>query len=76
MLERAGPHHCRDHRPRGVLGSYTLGEINMTHKETLVKAFSSLNEKQKANLRWHVENETEILCLDRYDIYISKDGGL
>ncbi len=48
----------------------------MTHKENLVTAFSALNDIQRGNLLWHVENGTEILCLERCYLYVSKDGAL
>lgn len=34
----------------------------MTPYEILVRAFSALNPKQRANLRWHAEHGTPICC--------------
>jgi len=40
----------------------------------LVKAFSSLTKKQKANLLWHHDKKTRIMCAENYVVFISDDG--
>jgi hypothetical protein len=42
---------------------------------TLKKAFAALSEKQKANLRWHARQQTNICCGMDYSSYIDQQGG-
>lgn len=44
-------------------------------KAILKKAFSVLNDEQIENFRWHLANETPVLCLERWRLYTDGMGG-
>ncbi len=44
-------------------------------KKTLRAAFSTLYEEQKANIRFHLENKTPILCGADAEWYVDGKGG-
>ena len=47
----------------------------MTHIEVLTRAFRALTAEQRANLLWHVNAGTPILCGDQSDVWTDGNGG-
>ena len=47
----------------------------MNHKAVLATAFKALTRAQKANLKWHVEQDTPICCGEMANRYLDGKGG-
>lgn len=54
-----------------LYSSYSVDDA----KKTLRVAFSTLDDEQKANIRFHLENKTPILCGADAEWYVDGKGG-
>lgn len=47
----------------------------MTHIDALATAFRALSSRQRANLLWHAEQGTTILCGEKANSWADGKGG-
>jgi len=60
-------------------GKLPTREVTMTvdkRGELLTKAFSIMNAKEKANVRYHLNNKTALACGDNANFYTTQSGAL